>query len=612
MPRNKVSNDLDHVKKDPKPSKTIKERPPDPWPLPTFVPLRINNPLARGQGYLPDTVTPDDPYEIFSLFFSNEAIQTLVSHTNKYAFQYPGPERGRRWFPTTVKEFRAYLGVSIWMGLHIESSIPEFWNMDPIKGPLHEQVFRHISLTRWQQIDRFFHISEPHAPEHGHSQETPFAKLEPLSDTLRQTFKKYWKPGTHLAVDETIQRFMGRTKETVNIPSKPTPEGFKIWVLANEGYVLDWIYHAKGSSKNEGPQDLCDFWTKHLGFNQTQAVVLDLVTQEGIARNHAHIIWLDNLFTSARLLSQLDIEGFGAAGTVRTTTTSREELEAKHGTKAQKKSQEPNRGLDRRLVDLRTRWNTSIEWGQLYGSLTSDKRVAQFAWKDQNVVLFMSTVSDARETISRLRRRPAKTATNAYTSRAFIDMYNHHMNGVDNADQLRYYYSTQRVHFKNWKPLWHFLLDTTVVNCYKIHHCIPKRLNQPWIRYSQREFRVRLASQLFEHSERISGHPNPTKASLSSRVYPAAAREHGRLEHMGGKAKRCVVCLLAGRKVEKPAEIRKPLLELSVNTVRTPLSGVRKRPQQTPRGLFGCKLCGIAICNHIACWKEHLDAIPCI
>jgi len=32
---------------------------------------------------------------------------------------------------------------------------------------------------------------------------------------------------------------MGRAPEIVNIPSKPIPEGFKIWVLANEGYVLD-------------------------------------------------------------------------------------------------------------------------------------------------------------------------------------------------------------------------------------------------------------------------------------------------------------------------------------------------------------------------------------
>ena len=414
---------------------------------------------------------------------------------------------------------------------------------------------------------------------------------------------------------------MGRAKEIVNIPSKPTPEGFKIWVLANEGYILDWLYHAKGSNKNDGPQDLCDYWTKHLGFNQTQAVVLDLVTQDGIAKDHSHIIWLDNLFTSARLLSQLDIEGFGAAGTVRTTSTSREELEAQQGTKAQKKSQEANRGLDRRLADLKTYWNTVLEWGKLYGSLSDDKKVMQFAWKDQNVVLFMSTVSNSRDKVKRLRRRPAKSATNARTSRAvfgdmttkeldipaFIDMYNHYMNGVDNADQLRSYYNTQRVYLKSWKSLWHFLLDTTIVNAYKITHCLPE---EPY-EGSHRAFRIQLASQLLEHSERLTGMPSrPPKVSLSSRVHPAAARDHGRLERMGNKAKACVVCSYLGRKVEKPAEIRKPLQELSVNTVKTSRLDIRKRPQQTPRGLFGCKLCGIAICNHIRCWEEHLEAIP--
>ena len=172
---------------------------------------------------------------------------------------------------------------------------------------------------------------------------------------------------------------MGRAREIVNIPSKPTPEGFKIWVLVNDGYVLDYMYHAKGSLKIDSPQDLDNFWTKDLGFTQTQAVVLNLVTQEGIAKDHSHIIWLDNLFTSARLLTQLDYEGFGAAGTVRTTTTSREELEAKESTKAQKKSQEPNRGLDERLLELRTKWNTALEWGKLYESLSDDGKVVQFA-----------------------------------------------------------------------------------------------------------------------------------------------------------------------------------------------------------------------------------------
>ncbi|KAF2178678.1 pea pathogenicity protein, partial [Zopfia rhizophila CBS 207.26] len=50
---------------------------------------------------------------------------------------------------------------------------------------------------------------------------------------------KYYTPGTHLAVDESIKRFTSRAKETVNIPSKPTLEGFKMWVLANKGYVIN-------------------------------------------------------------------------------------------------------------------------------------------------------------------------------------------------------------------------------------------------------------------------------------------------------------------------------------------------------------------------------------
>ena len=243
-------------------------------------------------------------------------------------------------------------------------------------------------------------------------------------------------------------------------------------------------------------------------------------------------------------------------------------------------------------------------------------------------MLFMATVSNGRKKVKRLRRRPAKTATNARTSaRAmfgeearkelpipeFIDMYNHYMNGVDNADQLRCYYSTQRVHFKSWKPLWHFLLDTVITNSYKIAHYVPERVDKAsWESHSHREFRIQLASQLFEHSERLSGRPSTLKHSLSARVYPAAAIDHGRLERIGTKPQACVVYLYTGRKVP-PARPRKPLLELSHNSVTKPHNiDKRQRRQRVSRGIFGCKLCGIYICNHIGCWKEHIMAISCI
>jgi len=62
---------------------------------------------------------------------------------------------------------------------------------------------------------------------------TTFDRVDELSEHLRILCRCYYKLGCHFAVDETIERFMGRAPEIVNIPSKPTPEGFKIWVLAN-------------------------------------------------------------------------------------------------------------------------------------------------------------------------------------------------------------------------------------------------------------------------------------------------------------------------------------------------------------------------------------------
>jgi hypothetical protein len=68
---------------------------------------------------------------------------------------------------------------------------------------------------------------------------------------------RYYKPKIHLTIDKTIEHFTGHTPEIINIPTKPTPEGFKIWLLANQGYVLNWMFYIKGN--NKGLVDLDKF-----------------------------------------------------------------------------------------------------------------------------------------------------------------------------------------------------------------------------------------------------------------------------------------------------------------------------------------------------------------
>ena len=544
-------------------------------------------------------------------------MERLKNHTNEFAAEHEAKNQAphaRPWYPTTIKELRAFLATYIYMGVSREANIKDYWNTDPSKGAIHLLVTRHISLVRWQQIDRFFRIS-------AYSQKgNTFEKMDELSEHLRTQFKAHWEAGTHLTVDETIQRFQGRSEATVNIPSKPVPKGFKIWVLANAGYVLDWLYHEKG--ENKGPVDLNIEYTKIWGFTKTEAVVIHLLQQKGIADDFRHVVWLDNLFTGARMLSKLSNLGFGGAGTVRVSKAKREAIDESTGYEAQKKTKEKDRGMHETLIDLKLKYGAQLEWGKLFGRLSENRKVLQFAWKDQQVVLFMSTVSNGRRTVKRNRKRPSKTSTNARTSRAvfgnepvkelaipeFIDLYNHFMNGVDVADQLRSYYTSQRVHLKTWKPLWHFLLDTTVCNCFKIASATPQR---PYTELQSHDrhktFNMELINGLYENSERLHAPACPRRSmkpnKLSLLVHKAPAFQHEKLLRLGDDPKACEACNSAGRVVVNVLK-RKPLTELS----NTSITGGKRR-NRVPRSIHGCALCKIHLCNTDRCWNEHIEAI---
>jgi hypothetical protein len=121
----------------------------------------------------------------------------------------------------------------------------------------------------------------------------------------------------------------------------------------------------------------------------------------------------------------------------------------------------------------------------------------------------------AEDTVQRLRKRPKKTSTNArivpavfgdeprkllYIPRA-IDDYNHHINGADIANQQRRYHTTQRKHtIRAWRPLFHWLLDMTVVNYYILWREQTRKKNDK-VRWDPDEFTRALADSLFTWRE---------------------------------------------------------------------------------------------------------------
>ena len=274
------------------------------------------------------------------------------------------------------------------------------------------------------------------------------------------------------------------------------------------------------------------------------------------------------------------------------------------------------------LIDLKLKHGAQLEWGKLFGRLSKDGTVLQFAWKDQQVVLFMSTVSNGRATITRKRKRFSKTFTNAKTFRVvfgsfavkelalfeFIDIYNHFMNGVDVADQLRSYYISQRVHLKIWKPLWHFLLDTTVCNCFKIATTTSQKLyTELRSNIKHKLFNMKLINELYKNSERLHTFEwfrrDVKSNKLSLLVHNVSAHEHEKLVRLGNDSKPCEACNNANRVVEKDFK-RKPLNELSNNS----MTGGKRR-KRVSRSIHGCGLWRIHLCSTERCWNEHIEAI---
>ena len=144
------------------------------------------------------------------------------------------------------------------MGLHKEHGVEIHWSSHPSGSLRHPEVVYSLGANRFEEIDRFFHVNKPQLDEDEY--ETAWKKGEPLSFVLQALFTQATTHGTHLAVDEAIARQIGRFWDLGTVPNKPTTTGYKIWVLASEDYVLNWLYQTK--KKSFGPIDLDPEFTR--------------------------------------------------------------------------------------------------------------------------------------------------------------------------------------------------------------------------------------------------------------------------------------------------------------------------------------------------------------
>ena len=224
-----------------------------------------------------------------------------------------------------------------------------------------------------------------------------------------------------------------------------------------------------------------------------------------------------------------------------------------------------------------------------------------------------------------MRKRPPLTASGARQTRkvfgddfekllpipTFIFWYNHYMCGVDIADQLRSYFSTQRTHRQTWKPLWHFLFDTAIINCFLLSSYRPTD-HREGRHDGHKQFRIDLRNALFERSirkrkARTQIHA-PRRSTNDIIWVPTAQHE---LIKLFDRDVYCSACTEAGRHTQvKRIGNRKTLSELSPNTTRKPRDSKEWQRRQRPsRTTFGCSICKIPFCRNDDCWRPHIEQL---
>ncbi len=463
------------------------------------------------------------------------------------------------------------------MGIHINRKYEENWSENGYLGGF-------MKFKRFQQIHRYFTLRDKsvHPRQEGETFAWP---VEPIAATVKQNCSTLWFPSSHLAIDEAMIPYCGRTKHKVKLPNKPIPEGYKVWALGDSGYIYDWLWH----SRIDGPEEIFEKGmevdrissegelTKIL-LAPTFALIIRLAQRlRRVHKSCIFCLFLDNLFLNVNVAQALLALRICCTGTTRKNA----------------------QGIPSWLITLKQH-NSALVWNSALAEIVESTLC--FLWQDNNAVLGITTAHPFRnDTVLRLRKRPSPTSTNARIVRPVfgdlpakwlripraIDDYNHYMNGVDRANQLRRNFTAHRPYERRtWRPLWYYILDVCITNSYLIW----KRPIEENAKRGQRPFRKALAEALLCTLY-------PAMKSTRYKSMPLVNQEAKRHQWEAfSKRGYCVWCKEHRNKWESK-RIRSPLAEIA--------NGVAPAKRQRQSKTYGgCTDCTAYLCRKGVCFER--------
>jgi len=252
---------------------------------------------------------------------------------------------------------------------------------------------------------------------------------------------EYFLNDEHLSIDESMLPYYGRHSSKQRIVGKPIRMGYKMWVLASsDGYIVQFEPY-QGAKKSGATRSSAVSWG--LG----ESVVLDLLGELPVETSYH--IFMDNYFTSLRLLYHLLEHNIQATGVIRNN-------------KLGKCPIEPAKSLEKKQrghCDQKTDRNGSV---------------TVVGWNDNRSVYVTSNAAGAQP-MATVSCWCCKTNSRINIEQPqLIKLYNRYMGGVDRCDQN---VSTYRISVRSkkwWWALFAWILDMVLQNCwllYRYQYC---------------------------------------------------------------------------------------------------------------------------------------------
>ena len=367
--------------------------------------------------------------DFFQLYFTEAVWNLIVDQTNLYAEQKRGADDRSVWYDLTVDEFKAWIALTLNMGVVKKPFLRLYWSTDTIfQTPFFPAV---MSRDRYLQIMRYLHFVDNR--EEVKDKNLPgydkLFKVRKLLDLLLPRFTEVYNPERKLAIDETLIKFKGKVHFRQFIPIKPGRFGIKCFTLAesSSGYAIaSKIYTGKEN-----------------GVVQTDLGRRVVMTLMEPFCDKGHVLYMDNYYTSVPLFEDLEARGTLACGTVRSN----------------------RKGLPKDITDARNEEVKGLERGE---SLYRQKgTVSCVGWKDSKMVYMLTTTPVDPAVNSEVERSVKvgnKWQKKAVNQPSVIFDYNQHMGGVDLSDQRVTSYSRLMKGTVWYYKIFFYLLELSVSN----------------------------------------------------------------------------------------------------------------------------------------------------